>query len=259
MPEVEEATCVCPACAGTFKLGADRCPYCGNLFVSALGPGTPEGDARRRIVDLSAQLAKKPNDAQARYELGKAWHQCGEFAKAQDQLNAALQLNPKMPEAFNLLAWNAALQYGWSNVEIEKQAGFALALKPNYPEAQALIHVSRGVSRQLFGGEDADDEALDQFRKAAQVDPKNAYAWYFAGLIYEKNEEYPEARRCLEQAASCSTQDLAPGQEHAKIFARLGIVCAELDDEPSAKKYLTDAVNLDPDNDAAKGLLAKLP
>lgn len=258
MPEVFEATCVCPACGGVCKLGLERCAYCGSPFVAALGPGTAEGDATKRVTDLAAKLEKKPNDAQLRYELGKAWHQCGEFAKAQEQLDAAIQFDPKKAEAFYLLAWNAAIAHGWTNIEIERQARFALAIRPGYAEAQALIHISRGVQKQLFGGDDGEAEALEEFTTATSVDPTNGYGWYYAGILHEQRGELDEARKCLEQAASDAAQDIAPGKEDAKIFARLGLLCAELDDADGAKKYLADAVALDPDNDAAKRILKKL-
>ncbi len=258
MPDVVEKTCVCPACGGVCKLGSEACTYCGSPFVAALGPGTQEGDAASRVVDLAAKLAKKPNDPQLRYELGKAWHESGEYDKAQEQLDAAVQLDPKKAEAFYLLAWNAAIAHGWSNIEVERQARFALAARPLYAEAEALIHISHGVKKQLFGGDDGEDEALAEFQKAASIDPQNAYGWYFAGILHERRGELEEARTCLEKAATDASGDLAPGKEDAKIFARLGMLCAELDDAEGAKKYLADAVALDPDNDAARDFLEKL-
>lgn len=259
MAEVSEATCVCPACGGVCKLGLERCAYCGSPFVAALGPGTRDGDDPRRLVaELAAAAEKKPNDSALRAKLGRAWHRCGEFEKAQEQLDLAVELDPQNAEAFYLLAWNAAIRNGWTSVEIEKQARFALALKPIYPEAEALVCISRGVQRQLFGGEGADDEAFEQFEKAAQVDPANAYGWYYAALVCEKRGQLDEARRRLESAASDALQDMAPAPADARIFTRLGLVCAELDDAEGARKYLGQAVALDPDNEAARDFLKNL-
>jgi tetratricopeptide (TPR) repeat protein len=215
-----------------------------------------EGDVRKQIPQLEAKIAKAPNDGNSRYALGEAYHRLGDYDKAQEQLEKAAQLLPQKPEVFYLLAWNSGVKQGWESAAVEENAKRALALNPRSKQAEALLHLSKGVQSYLFRQSGANsDSGLGEFMAAIELDPKNAYGYFYAGSVYESAEELEQAADYFQKAAELSLDDIAPGKEDARLFARVGVLNYKLKNYDSAKKFLTDAVKLDPGNSAAQELL----
>jgi tetratricopeptide (TPR) repeat protein len=255
---------VCPGCGGVASIRAERCEFCGNPFVPILksGPTLVQDEAalRKRIAELQARLVKAPNDGGAHYALGQAFLELGEFAKAQEQLLLAVALGPEKFEWLYLLAWNIGLNQGWNCADVEKYATTALALKPDYKKADALIHLNRGNRLILFDrSDDSRTLALDEFKAAIELDETNPYGFYFAGCVYELEDDLEQAVDYFRKAAIVSTSGPAPNKEDARLFARVGILYCKLDRPDDARKFLSDAVALDPQNSAAQDMLAAIP
>ena len=257
-------TYTCPGCGGVSDFSAGRCPYCQNPFAPALGSsiGLSKDDAsvRKLAAQLEAKIAKSPNDGNSCYALGEAYHHLGDYKKAQEQLQRAAQLLPNKAEVFYLLAWNSGMKQGWESVTVAENARKALALNPEFPQAEALLHLSKGVQSYLFQRSDLDhlDAALNEFRRVIELDPRNTYGYYYAASVYEMADEMDHALECFEKAAELSTDDIAPSKEDARIFARAGFLYYKLGQRAPAKKFLTDARNLDPDNSAVQEILSSL-
>ena len=97
-------------------------------------------------------------------------------------------------------------------------------------------------------------------RKAAiELDDKNPYGFYYAGCVYEMVEDLEQAVDYFRKAAVVSTSGFAPSKEDARLFARVGMLYCKLDRAEDARKYLSDAVALDPQNSAAQDMLAAIP
>lgn len=257
-------TYVCPGCGGVASLRAERCEFCGNPFVPVLkaGPTLEKDEAalRKQAAELSVRIVKAPNDGKAHFALGQVYHELGEFVKAQAELLAAVALGPDKIEWLYFLAWNTGMNQGWNCVDVEKYATTALALKPDFKKADALIHISRGNRFILFErGENSRALALDEFKAAIELDEKNPYGFYFAGCVYELEEDLEQAVDYFRKAAVVSTTGLAPNREDARLFARVGMLYCKLDRADDARKYLADAVALDPKNSAAQEMLAAIP
>ena len=255
---------VCPGCGGVATMRAERCEYCGNPFVPALKAGAAqaldEAGLRKQIAELSARVVKAPNDGKAHYALGQACHQLGDFVKAQQELLLAVGLGPDKIEWLYLLAWNIALNQGWNCADVEKYAMTALALKPDYKKADALVHLCRGNRSILFGrGEDSRALALDEFKAAIELDDGNPYGFYYAGCVYELEDDLEQAVDYFRKAAVVSTSGFAPKKEDARLFARVGMLYCKLDRADDARKFLSDAVVLDPENSAAQAMLSAIP
>jgi tetratricopeptide (TPR) repeat protein len=257
-------TYVCPGCGGVASIRAERCEFCGNPFVAALKSGpTLEKDEtalRKQIAELQARVVKFPGDGKSYYAMGQAYHELGEFSRAQEALLKATALGPDKIEWLYLLAWNVGLNQGWNCADVEKYAKTALSLKPDFKKADALIHLSRGNRHILFDrGDNGLQLALDEFKAAIELDDKNPYGFYYAGCVYEMVEDLEQAVDYFRKAAVVSTSGFAPSKEDARLFARVGMLYCKLDRAEDARKYLSDAVALDPQNSAAQDMLAAIP
>ncbi len=257
-----DAQYTCPSCGGSADLKSNCCPYCGSLFIQDLGPGTGVSGAtaaRAQAAVLEAKLLKTPNNGAALLELGKIYHLLGQYPKAQDALTKAAALMPAEPQVFLMLAWNVGIMKGWEKAAVLENARQALALDPKLAEADGLVHLSQGMTQYLFDQSILHAKmALKEFQAATESDPKNTYGFFMTGCVCEELDELKLAAQFLQKAADLSAADDAPGREDARIVARAGSVFFKLHDVDNAKKYLSRAVELDPDNDAARGLLASI-
>jgi tetratricopeptide (TPR) repeat protein len=254
---------VCPGCGGVAELRAERCEFCGNPFVAALKSGAAvaadEATLLKQAADLETRLLRNPNDGKAHYELGQAYHRLGQYMKAQQQLKLAVALGPGKTDWLYLLAWNTGIMQGWECAEVETCAKTALSVDPKFKPAEALLHLARGAQAVLYDRSgSAAKTALDEFRAAIELDPKNAYGFYCAGCVYEQLDDLEQAADYFRKAAVLSTQDFAPNKEDARLFARVGTIYCKLDRPEDARKYLTEALTLDPDNSGAQRMLSLL-
>jgi len=258
-----DATYTCPSCGGASDLKAERCPYCGSPFLNNLGPaiGSARGAtvARQQAAVLEAKTAKDPKNGAAFLELGEVYHELGQYPKADEALKKAAQLLPQEAEVFLMLAWNTAIGRGWEKAEVADNAARALAIDPKLGRAEALMHLNQGMSDFLFDRSILHLKmALEEFQKAVALDPKNTYGYFMTGCVLEEMYELPLAAENFAKAAGLAADDAAPGREDARIYARAGYTYFKLKDFAKAKPFLENAVKLDPDNDAARSLLATI-
>jgi tetratricopeptide (TPR) repeat protein len=100
--------------------------------------------------------------------------------------------------------------------------------------------------------------ALEEFKAAIELDPKNTYGFYYTGSIYEMEDDLEQAVDYFQKAAALSLDDIAPGKEDARLFARVGYLYYKLKQYDPAKKFLSDALRLDPNNSAAQEILTSI-
>lgn len=172
--------------------------------------------ALQRMVDQEAAAATKaPNDAEAQYRLALAASYSAEVALEQhDRKGArvvaergikagekAVALKPDRAEYYRVLA----TLYGQAITDIMSGLSYgprskdainkAVERAPNSSE----VYVARGVGNyylpaQLGGGT---AQAMADFRKAIDLDPKNAEAYLWLGLCLRKDNKDPEARQAF--------------------------------------------------------------
>jgi tetratricopeptide (TPR) repeat protein len=165
-------------------------------------------DYRSFLTLWTDTAAKCPGNPFAHNNVGVAWYQRQDLAKARAQYDEALRLRPDFPEACvnlgNVLRdegrvpealeeFDRALRLDPEYAEAYNNRGIALTavgrrreavadfaeairLKPDYADA----HVNLG---NAFGEEGKFSDAAAQFEEALRNNPRNAEAWYDLGNI----------------------------------------------------------------------------
>jgi tetratricopeptide (TPR) repeat protein len=244
---------VCPYCGGASDFTSTHCQYCGApLLPQGAAFGGSNKSLALQIADMETALAKKPNDAKLQYALGEAYHRSGDYDKAEQALEKAAALAPAEAKIPHLLAWNAGIKNGWECVKVGTYADKAIALDPNFNQAQAIKLLNTAAQAYVFGTPDDLQLVLDTLNKALALDPENTYIYMYAATVYEGAMQRKDAIAVLKKAADLSLQDIAPAKEDARVFARLGYLCYRDGQMDEAKKYLDQAISLDPTNTTAR-------
>jgi tetratricopeptide (TPR) repeat protein/SAM-dependent methyltransferase len=192
-------------------------------LLSSLGRTEQAVDSYRRAVEC------RPRVASLHYNLANALSRSGQFEAAVDEYREAIRLDPSIPEAHNNLA--TALDAVGRNEDALQAIERALELRPDYAEAQinqATIQqtirdraatladdlesiapphsvpvestpqqwCARGSQLQAVG---QFDNANELFRRALEVDPDCAAAYFGFGYGLLVNEKHEEAAAHYEQ------------------------------------------------------------
>jgi len=190
------------------------------------------------VGDCSAAAAKAPNDADAQYKLALASSYLAEVAIEQhDRKGArplaergiqaaekAVSLKPDVAEYYRV----AAMLYGQAITDImsglkygpkaKDAIGKAVEKAPN----SASVYVARGVGNyylpaQLGGGP---AEAIPDFQKAIQLDPKNAEAYLWLGIGLRQSNKEAEARQAFARSLELNPNRVWVKQQLEKTPAK---------------------------------------
>jgi len=193
-------------------------------FLAAPGPLEAARDRQDRPAlekmanDACEVTAKTPNDLDAQLRCALAASYLAEVDQEQrDRKGAqhaaqrgiqaatrAVALKPDSGEAYRLLG----MLYGQSVVDLVSGLSNGPRAKDAINKAVSLapkssgVYVARGVGNyylpaQLGGGAEA---AIADFRKAIELDPKDADAYIWLGLALRKENKDAEARRAFAKA-----------------------------------------------------------
>lgn len=133
----------------------------GNLYRN-------KGDIDRAMADLNQAITLDPNYAFAHFLRGDLYRKKGDLARAMDDMDDTLRLDPNYPLAY-FTRGRLSFMLGNGPAALT-DFGKAIKLEPN----DAMSYFDRGVTYYVIGDRNADAEA--DFRKAAQLNPKDAYA-----------------------------------------------------------------------------------
>lgn len=190
------------------------------------------------VEEDAAEAAKAPNDAEAQYRLALAASYSAEVAIEQRDRKAAravaergikagekaVALKPDRAEYYRVLA----TLYGQAITDIMSGLSYgprskdaitkALERAPNSSD----VYVARGVGNyylppQLGGTNQA---ALADFRKAIELDPKNAEAYLWLGLCLRKDNKDAEARQAFARALELNPNRVWVKQQLEKTPAK---------------------------------------
>jgi tetratricopeptide (TPR) repeat protein len=176
-------------------------------------------------------VAKRPENANARNNLGLALFRAGQAAEAVQQYEAALGLEPRFPGVMNNLG-NALDQSGRTADAIRAYEG-ALRLEPAF----AAAHFNLGKAYERAGRV---PEAIEQFEAAAKAEPDNARAYLALGNALIQSGQAEAAIGDYEQALRIQP-DLAEASNN------LGIVLCRSGRLEDGIKRIDAAIRAQPD------------
>lgn len=133
----------------------------GNLYKH-------NGELDHALEDLNEAIKLDPTYALAYFSRGDVYKSKGDLARAMTDMNEALRLDPNYALAYFV---RGRLSYMLGNAPAALE-DFTKAIKLD--ESEATSYFNRGVAYYVIGGHTAD--AIADFKKAAELNPKDAYA-----------------------------------------------------------------------------------
>jgi tetratricopeptide (TPR) repeat protein len=185
-------------------------------------------------------LALAPAHAPAHNHLGRALHNLGQVAAAQNEFERAVHADPRYPEAWHNLGHSlrATGQLERSCEALEQ----ALAIAPGYRSARLNLGITRFSLERP-------EQALPCFEELLQRNRDDVEAMVNAGLCLQQLGQPGKARQRFERAL-----ELSPQHQWAHFY--LGVLMHEQGDLDAAKKFLQRALQLRGDDADAWAELA---
>lgn len=181
-------------------------------FEYVLGSALITIGKRNEGVARVEKVAKITNSAGAYYLAGTTLLKMNAFEQARVDLDAALQLDPKLPNIYTL-AGTARDNSGHLDTA-ESAFREALKLNPNDFTANLYLGAILYKRRQLT-------EAKTYLDRAVQLDPTSSLARYETALMESVSGEYADAARNLEIVAKNDPNWLDPHVQLATLYYRL--------------------------------------
>ncbi|MEO5960290.1 MAG: tetratricopeptide repeat protein [Opitutaceae bacterium] len=154
-----------------------------------------QNDHEGAIVALKQMEKFYPNSPLVKYRLARVFVSKGDFAQAEENLRAAIQLSPTYDDALLLLA-EIQIFKGNASAAIPALTQF-VKRQPHIPRAYNLL----GRAHQAQGNL---DESLKMFRAFTDASPKSAEPHFLMAMVFTQLNRQAEARSSLEQALRIS-------------------------------------------------------
>ena len=195
-------------------------------FFFAASPATLDSARDRQdaaalgklLDEAAASAGKAPNDAPAQYQAAlAASYLSAVHRELQDRKSAraaaergivfgerAVALKPDVGEYYRVLGalYGQAVTDLISGLRYGPKAKEAINTAVGKSPHSSNVYVARGVGNlylpsQLGGGAET---AIPDFRKAIEIDPKNAEAWVYLGLALRNEKKEDDARQAFNKA-----------------------------------------------------------
>src|SRR5580658_1476669 len=237
-------------------------------LVAAENVTAEKNDSGKAIHLLEDAVAADPSYQDARIDLALFYFRAGHLDRANAQAAEVVKANPRNVRALQVLGnvefaqgnFAAAVEHLHTALGLQGDFDTAYSLALAYLSQQKLaetkllfdeilndmgstpeLHVLLGRAYRETGYL---DEAIREFKKAIELDPKYPRVHYYLALAYlgqGEKERFPTARPLFEQELAIN-----PKEFFSTFF--LGVIHLEDRDFPAAEDYLKKAVQLQPDN-----------
>ncbi|MDC0302794.1 tetratricopeptide repeat protein, partial [bacterium] len=232
-----------------------------------------QGLTKEAVEHYRAALKLNPEYGQALTGLGALFLMQKRVGEAQVLFEKALRIDPNHATALVNLAMIE--QSKGDKESALKRLQKVIARNPEYAEA----HLNLG---SLLASMQKHDEAIQHLLKAIKINPKRVVAHLSLATVYMKSQEWEKAEqrfRLVQQlspgisyahaglgtlqarknlhaeAVASYRQAITLGGGNAKIFTQLGLSLLALEDKEAASKALKAALQIEPENSAAKQAL----
>jgi len=180
----------------------------------ALGTALIQNGQMKRGEIVIDRVLKNGNSAEANLLIGAAQFAAGDFKKAAETLNRALQANPNLPGGWTI--YGRALIGSGDNEGAKSALRHALDADPNDFDANLRLG---GMLRH--DGEN--DAAAPYLTRALQLRPESAPAQLQMGALNASTGHLEEARKQLEAVAKRWPDFLEAHVQLASLYARMNL------------------------------------
>ncbi len=191
------------------------------------------GDYRGAVRSYQRGLDVEPENVELLNALGFSLFQQGKSQEAVAALEKALAVDPKHAKAHNNMAL-ASIDIGEFEVA-EAHYRESLAIEPH-----PAIYNDLGFVLERQG---MTEEAIEQYRKSLELDPKSASAHYNLAASLARSGDFPEAERHFRAALE--------SKPNSQVYTGLGFVLWQQGRVDEAISSLQVAIDTDPQNAAA--------
>ena len=141
------------------------------------------------MIEMRRTLQIYPQFADALHKIGKIYLSSNQFDSAGFYYKRALALNPG--NSMYLNNYGNVLFHVGKLEEAQRQFELSIQTNPNQSDAYSNLGSVYGTEGQHLASQHKIDEAVEAykkaincFRKCIEIDPKNAPAYYMAGITY---------------------------------------------------------------------------
>jgi len=175
--------------------------------------------AAQRALEIDPELVE------ARTVLGavKSYYDWN-FAGGEEELRAAVELDPKYARARQTLAETLTITRRFAEAAVETKR--ALDLDPLALSLNAFMSMTHYFDRQY-------DKAIEYGCKTVEMDPNFFPAYFYLGMAYQLNRQFSEAAAALQQARLLSNHS-------GLMVACLGGIFASWGKQEEARKILRE-------------------
>jgi tetratricopeptide (TPR) repeat protein len=174
---------------------------------------------RLEIVEMALRKALElaPDDPVAHFHRGLLYYTTNRFGLAESEFQRVIQLNPKYMKAYDML--------GLAQEELEDDAvvvrtyqqAIELTEQQKVKDESAYLHLAKFLwLRNRFEG------SLPAARRAVELNPKSAEAYYVLGRVLDKLGRDAEAKKALEQSIGIDPNYSESHYLLSRIFVRQG-------------------------------------
>lgn len=197
--------------------------------------------------DLTSAVKKNPKNFRAWFDLGFVYNATNRSPQAIDAYRKSVEANPQIFES--TLNLGILLARSGDNVEAEKYLRDATKLKPTDQAEEGWSRAWLSLGEVLRTTKPA--EAVEAFRNAGKLLPKDPYPHLSAGLLLEQQKQFAEAAAEYQKAA-----ELDP--KSGEALAGLVNAYTAQKQYPEAETMLRKYIALDPANPVAHVQLGRV-
>ena len=180
------------------------------------------------LLDWCRKWTKsEPKNADAWYGLGIAYNKLKRHDDAIEAYRQALHIDPEDADA-------------WNNLGVHLQRPQAATMMPSKPIVRPCASIRSmpkpgTTSGSLTANFKRHNDAIDAYRQALRINPKNANAWYNLGVAYGKLKSHNDAIEAYRQALRINPKHALPGTTSGSLTATSSATM--MPSRPSVRPY----------------------
>ena len=184
------------AASTQYQLAAQQEPNEQNIFDFAASLLKFQGDSAEQIFRYG--IAKYPGSVRLHVGLGSALYAQGQSTQAAEEMCAAARIDPSDPHPMELIGETEQIPPSLAT-EITDRFAFLVHLYPQ--NAKLLYYYAMALSGMWSGQPSSGPQTVELLQRALVLDPHLAKAYFYLAQIEEQKKQYPEAMENYRKAA----------------------------------------------------------